>query len=87
MLSSIANKSRLINNSLRHFSTKAKRKEALVITDNAASRIKELVSLSEKEQIYGVKVGVRRRGCNGYSYVMNYQEDESETNKLDEVVE
>jgi iron-sulfur cluster assembly accessory protein len=29
--------------------------------------------MQEKEDdIYGVKIDVRRRGCNGYSYVMDY---------------
>ena len=36
--------------------------------------------------IYGVRLSVRRRGCNGYSYVMNYAESE-QRGKLDELVE
>ena len=39
------------------------------------------------DDIYGVKLGVRRRGCNGYSYVMDYCHSEEEIQKLDEVVE
>ena len=35
----------------------------------------------------GVRVGVRRRGCNGYSYVMKYAEKGEEISRLDEVVE
>jgi Fe-S cluster assembly iron-binding protein IscA len=38
------------------------------------------------EQVYAVKISVRRRGCNGYSYVMNYSKPE-EVGKLDEVIE
>jgi iron-sulfur cluster assembly protein len=31
-----------------------------------------------------VKIGIKRRGCNGLSYTMNYTQ---EINKFDEVVE
>ena len=33
-----------------------------------------------------MRVGVRRRGCNGYSYIMQYSE-ENDVGKLDELIE
>ena len=63
------------------------RKRALTITEGAAARIKELIGMRpEPQKIFGVRVGVRRRGCNGYSYVMDYA-DEGEYSKLDELIE
>jgi len=44
------------------------------VTEGAAQRIADLVS--RKPEVRGVIVGVRRRGCNGLSYTLNYLEDE-----------
>ena len=69
--------------------TRLPKKQALTLTEMAANRLRELMSakIDAQKELYGIKVGVRRRGCNGYSYVMNYCQDESEVDKLDEVVE
>ena len=40
----------------------------------------------EPQNIFGVRIGVRRRGCNGYSYVMTSAE-QKEVGKLDELIE
>ena len=34
----------------------------------------------------GVRIGVKRRGCNGYSYIMQYSEG-NDVGKLDELIE
>ena len=34
-----------------------------------------------------MKLAVNRRGCNGYSYVMNYFKKDEDISKLDEVVD
>ena len=63
-------------------------KQALFITENAALRIKQLIQMKpDSSNITGVRLGVRRRGCNGYSYVMNYAKEGEQINRLDEVVE
>jgi len=56
----------------------------LIVTKNAASRIKELLSGDTAEGALGIRLGVKRRGCNGLSYTLNYA---FETPKKDEKME
>ena len=53
------------------------------LSDNAAIRIKEIMSNAEKESL-GVRVSVKSGGCAGMSYVMEYTK---ELNPNDEVIE
>ena len=53
------------------------------ISDNAASRIKEIMSGAENNTV-GVRISVKSGGCAGMSYVMEYSK---ETNPNDEVIE
>ena len=53
------------------------------LSDNAAHRIKEIMSNAEKNSL-GVRVSVKTGGCAGMSYVMEYTK---EANPNDEVIE
>ena len=53
------------------------------LSDNAANRIKEIMSNAENNAI-GVRVSVKSGGCAGMSYVMEYSK---EINPHDEVIE
>ena len=53
------------------------------LSDNAALRIKEIMSNAEKDSL-GVRVSVKTGGCAGMSYVMEYTK---EANPNDEVIE
>ena len=44
------------------------------LSDNAVSRIKEIMSQAQNSTI-GVRVGVKSGGCAGMSYVMEYAKD------------
>ena len=58
-------------------------KQIITLSNNAAQRIKEIMSNAEKDSL-GVRVGVKSGGCAGMSYVM---ESTKEANPNDEVVE
>ncbi|QIK40746.1 HesB/IscA family protein [Pontivivens nitratireducens] len=56
-------------------------KQAVTITDRAASQIRKLM---QKGETKGLRVGVKKGGCAGMEYTMNYVD---EVDPLDEVVE
>ena len=58
-------------------------KQIIKLSDNAALRIKEIMSNAEKKAV-GVRVGVKSGGCAGMSYVMEYAK---EAKKNEEVIE
>ena len=58
-------------------------KQVITLSDNAANRIKEIMSNNEKNSI-GVRVGVKSGGCAGMSYIMEYAK---EVKKNEEVIE
>ena len=58
-------------------------KQVITLSDNAANRIKEIISNDETKSV-GVRVGVKSGGCAGMSYVMEYAK---EINPNDELIE
>ena len=57
--------------------------QVIKLSDNAADRIKEIISKGKKETL-GVRVGVKTGGCAGMEYVLEYAK---EINPNDEIVE
>ena len=58
-------------------------KQIISLSENAANRIKEIMSKAEKDSL-GVRVGVKSGGCAGMSYIMEYTK---EIKPNDEVIE
>ena len=54
-------------------------KDPIVLTDAAAARIRELLQgpSAVAAGAQGLRLGVKRRGCNGLSYTLNYATDET----------
>ncbi|NCF24549.1 MAG: iron-sulfur cluster assembly accessory protein [Gammaproteobacteria bacterium] len=46
---------------------------AISLTESAASRVRSY--LQSRGETIGLRLGVTRTGCSGYSYVINYAED------------
>lgn len=49
-------------------------KDPIVLTERAAERIKEILKGKEQngETPLGIRLGTKKRGCNGLSYTLNY---------------
>ena len=61
-------------------------KSPIILTERAASRIKSMIKDKDNDTV-GVKISVRRRGCNGYSYLMNYASKKDVEAKKDDIVQ
>ena len=49
-------------------------KQIIKLSDNAANRIREIMSKAENKAI-GVRIGVQSGGCAGMSYIMEYAKE------------
>ena len=58
-------------------------KQVITLSDNAANRIKEIMSNDQTRSV-GVRIGVKSGGCAGMSYIMEYAK---EINPTDEIIE
>merc|ERR1712194_678935 len=47
-------------------------KDPIVLTERAAERIKAILQGENAQGALGIRLGVKRRGCNGLSYTLNY---------------
>ena len=55
-------------------------KQIITLSENAASKIKEILSNNKKS--LGVRIGVKTGGCAGMSYVMEYAKEVKSNDEL-----
>lgn len=60
-----------------------RRRDPIIITDNAAQRIKALLGARGKPSV-GIRILIETKGCSGLKYKIEYAD---EINKFDEIVE
>eukprot|EP00934_Nitzschia_sp_Nitz4_P001086 Nitzschia sp. Nitz4//scaffold3_size479765//164333//164895//NITZ4_000067-RA/size479765-processed-gene-0.103-mRNA-1//-1//CDS//3329550659//1086//frame0 len=53
-------------------------KDPLIVTERAADRIKSILSGGNGEGALGIRLGTKKRGCNGLSYTLNYAFDKND---------
>ncbi|PRP78947.1 hypothetical protein PROFUN_13241 [Planoprotostelium fungivorum] len=73
---------RVITGSRALSSRFANRKAAVALSPSAGARLKEL--LAKKPDSMGIRLGVKRRGCSGLSYTLDYAREKK---PADEIVE
>ena len=56
-------------------------KQIITLSDNAAQRIKEIMSNAEKDSL-GVRVGVKSGGCAGMAYIMEYAKEKKPNDEM-----
>ena len=53
---------------------------AISLTEPAAERVR--THLESRGSGIGLRIGVKKTGCNGFAYVVNYADDVSETDRV-----
>lgn len=53
---------------------------AITLTDNAAERVNKF--LAKRGRGVGVRLGVRKTGCSGYAYVVDFADSVSDTDTV-----
>jgi iron-sulfur cluster assembly protein len=53
---------------------------SILLTDSAANRIR--TSLAQRGHGLGLRLGVRKTGCSGFAYVVNYADEQAQADHV-----